>query len=93
MNRSQTFASPDDKPSYGHGAETYTLEDFSDLVEEYDRFLAQSLSFREATNPDQSKTPSTMKTKLQQLEIENEQLKSQILNLTTLLTKSLSKDA
>lgn len=33
-----------DKQTHGHNAGTYTLEDYSELVREYDRYLAPALS-------------------------------------------------
>ena len=41
-----------DKPSLGHHAEAYALEDFSGLVEEYDRYLAPHLSVSDIREPD-----------------------------------------
>jgi hypothetical protein len=40
-----------DKKSAGHHANTYNLEDWSELVEEYDRFLAPYLSTSDPRDP------------------------------------------
>jgi len=46
-----------DKPSLGHHAEAYALEDYSGLVEEYDRYLAPYLSIPDMKEPDAPKEP------------------------------------
>ena len=51
-----------DKPSLGHHAEAYALEDYSGLVEEYDRYLEPYLSISEIREPDASKEPVTQGT-------------------------------
>ena len=40
-----------DKPSLGHHAEVYSLEDYSSLVEEYDRYLAPCLPIKNHKEP------------------------------------------
>jgi integrase len=42
-----------DKPSLGHHAEAYSLEDYSSLVEEYDRYLAPCLPIKNHKEPDE----------------------------------------
>ena len=42
-----------DKPSLGHHAEAYSLEDYSSLVEEYDRYLAPLLPIENHREPDE----------------------------------------
>ncbi len=44
-----------DKPSLGHHAEAYALEDYSGLAEEYDRYLAPYLSISDIHEPDAPK--------------------------------------
>ena len=74
-----------DKQTHGHNAGTYTLEDFSELVEEYDRYLAPYLSIENLTERDEPReTLSTVR--LEKLSTENAELKEQIIRLTKLLT-------
>jgi hypothetical protein len=47
-----------DKQTHGHNAGTYTREDFSQLVQEYDRFLAPFLSIGEPREPDEPIDPT-----------------------------------
>ena len=51
-----------DKPSLGHHAEAYALEDYSGLVEEYDRYLAPYLSIPDICEPDAPKEPNKQET-------------------------------
>ena len=41
-----------DKPSLGHHAEAYALEDHAGLIQEYDRYLAPYLSIPDMHEPD-----------------------------------------
>lgn len=75
-----------DKPSYGHGAETYTLEDFDSLVQEYDKYLAKELTLDppDGSNP----SPSRQDTELQESLIEeNRRLREEVLKLAELVTR------
>ena len=47
-----------DKPSLGHHAESYALEDYSGLVEEYDRYLVPYLSIPDMKEPEPSIEPT-----------------------------------
>ena len=49
-----------DKMSAGHEASTYTLEDWTELINEYDRYLAPYLSLREPFDPLDSREPNAM---------------------------------
>jgi hypothetical protein len=80
-----------DKQSYGHNARTYTLEDFGELVREYDRYLAPHLPIHEPREPDEPREP-TIGQQLEALVKENAELKEQILMLSKLLTKTLAKE-
>lgn len=78
-----------DKLSYGHHPEAYTLEDFSELIAEYDKYLAPRLGFGNADKDplaDAPKEPTTdNKDKLiEQLMKHNEQLQATIETLRTL---------
>ncbi len=75
-----------DKQSHGHNAGTYTLEDFSNLVQEYDRFLMPFLSISDPREPDGPSEPYTSK-QLERLLNENLRLRAQVLTLTRLLTR------
>jgi len=77
-----------DKQSYGHEAGTYTLEDFSELVKEYDRHLAPFLSIENPQEPDEAGIP-LKGNQLELLQQENAQLKEQLLKLTQLLAQYL----
>jgi hypothetical protein len=46
-----------DKQTHGHNAGTYTLEDFSELVQEYDKFLAPYLPVGNPRTPDDPTEP------------------------------------
>ena len=46
-----------DKMSAGHEANTYTLEDWTELINEFDRYLAPYLSLREPRDPLDAKEP------------------------------------
>ncbi|MBI3859547.1 MAG: hypothetical protein HY296_04830 [Thaumarchaeota archaeon] len=80
-----------DKQSHGHNASTYTLEDFSDLVQEYDRYLMPFLSISDPREPDEPTKPFTTTSELDQVGKENAELKEQILKLTRILTEALAK--
>jgi hypothetical protein len=77
-----------DKQSHGHNAGTYTLEDFSGLVYEYDKFLFPYLSVEDAKEPNAPMDLSG-NSELEQLRIENAELKEQIVTLTKVLTKRI----
>jgi len=72
-----------DKMSAGHEANVYTLEDHSQLVADYDRYLAPRLGLGNADKDPLTDTPATS------LAQENRDLKEQILKLTKLLTERL----
>ena len=78
-----------DRQTHGHSAGTYTLEDFSELVQEYDRYLAPHLSINEPIEPDEPKEPCNNK-RLEALLKENADLKEQILKLSKLLIEGLA---
>ncbi len=80
-----------DKQSWGHEAGTYTLEDFTELVQEYDRFLAPYLSIENPTEPDDPKEPFAESALFENLHRENQELKEQIIRLTRLLTEKLTE--
>jgi hypothetical protein len=77
-----------DKATWGHAADTYTLQDFGDLIREYDRFLAPYLSLTALKEPDDPREPFKNE-QLEQLLKENQELKEQILKLLKLLTEKL----
>jgi integrase len=81
-----------DKQTHGHNAGTYTLEDFSGLVKDYDQYLAPYLSIENPREPDEPREP-TSNTAIEQLLKENSELKEQLIKLTKLLTEQLSKQA
>jgi hypothetical protein len=71
----------------GHCAENYSLEDYSELVEEYDRYLANALDL---SSPYREKEPiKPTGTELEQLRQQNAELTQQLMKLTTLLTQKL----
>ena len=70
----------------GHCAENYSLEDYSELVEEYDRYLSSQLDI---SRSHQRATP-LISTDLDRLLTENAELKDQLLKLTKLLTQRLA---
>jgi hypothetical protein len=76
-----------DKQSYGHNAGTYTLEDFSSLVKDYDHYLAPYLSISNPREPDEPKEPIGT-SEIEQLHKENAELKDELIKLTKLLTRS-----
>jgi hypothetical protein len=83
-----------DKQSWGHNAGTYTLEDFTDLINEYDRFLAPYLSIGEPKEPDAPKDPtrsSPQTDELHALREENAELKSQLIENNRIMQKLLVK--
>jgi hypothetical protein len=59
-----------DKQSLGHEAGTYTLEDYSGLVKEYDKYLEPYLSIRNPREPDEPNEPFENK-QLEQLRKEH----------------------
>jgi integrase len=73
-----------DRQSYGHNAGTYTLEDYSGLVKDYDRYLAPYLQIGNPKEPDEPKEP-VQSQQLEQLLKENQELKEQIIKLSKLL--------
>jgi hypothetical protein len=70
----------------GHCAENYSLEDYSELIEEYDRYLAKSLALSEA-HPE---TGPIKPTGLDRLLKENAELKEQLIKLTKFLTQNMT---
>ncbi|MDG6921407.1 MAG: hypothetical protein JRN59_07755 [Nitrososphaerota archaeon] len=77
-----------DKQSWGHGAETYTLEDFGELIQEYDRHLARLLPI----SPEETERigePFGKERALAEVMKENTKLKERLLNLTKMLEESL----
>jgi len=83
-----------DKQSLGHNAGTYTLEDFSELINEYDTFLAPYLSIGEPKEPDTPKEPirSSAKTdEIEDLRKENAELKAQLIENNRLMQRFIEK--
>jgi len=83
-----------DKQSLGHNARTYTLEDFAELINEYDRFLAPYLSIGEAKEADAPKDPMRSSAKTDEIEAlrkENAELKTQLIENNRLMQKLLAK--
>jgi hypothetical protein len=83
-----------DKQSLGHNAGTYTLEDFADLIAEYDRFLAPYLSIGEPKEPDEPRAPIQGSPKANELELlrrQNDELKAQIIENNRIMQKLLAK--
>ncbi len=78
-----------DRQTHGHNASTYTLEDYSELVKEYDRYLAPYLSIASPIEPDEPREPFRQASDLDDLKRENAELKDQIMKLTKLLTDQL----
>ena len=78
-----------DKQTHGHNASAYTLEDFDELVEEYDQYLAPCLSIRSPKEPDDPKG-SFKNNQLEQLQMENGELKEQVLELSRLLRAAMA---
>jgi hypothetical protein len=75
-----------DKPSLGHHAEAYSLEDYSSLVEEYDRYLAPCLPIKNHKEPEEPinlirQTPEA-NTLLRTIETLQETVKALTLQLT-----------
>ncbi|HEV2139450.1 MAG TPA: hypothetical protein VGR53_11495 [Nitrososphaerales archaeon] len=79
-----------DKQTHGHNAGTYTLEDFSELVHEYDKYLAPYLSIEEPKELDDPKDPFKTTAELEQLRQENKELREHLLSLTKLLNEQLT---
>ena len=75
-----------DRQTHGHNASTYTLEDYSELVKEYDRYLAPYLSIANPIEPNEPREPFRQASGLDDLKRENAELKDQIMKLTKLLT-------
>jgi len=83
-----------DKQSLGHNAGTYTLEDFTDLINEYDRFLAPYLSIGEPKEPDVPKDPIRSSAKIDEIEAlrrENAELKAQLIENNRIIQRLLAK--
>jgi hypothetical protein len=78
-----------DKQTHGHNAGTYTLEDYSELIEEYNQYLTPYLSIGDPREPDEPKEPFK-NSEFEQLRKENAELKGELLKLTKLLTEKLS---
>ena len=79
-----------DRMSAGHEANTYTLEDWTQLVSEYSRFLEPFLSIADPIDPLDSAPSKSQFQTLEKLTLENAQLKEQIVKLTDVLTKKFS---
>ncbi len=73
-----------DKQSYGHDADTYTLEDSSSLVSHYDKYLAPFLSITNPREPDEF-NEAQERTPLAELRMENQLLREQLVMLANLL--------
>ena len=89
-----------DKMSAGHEADIYTLTDWSDLVEEYDRFLAPYLSLRQPLNPldavdyhmqDQSAVIQTITNLNRTIENQNKSIQQLTQTIRTLTEPNSSK--
>jgi len=78
-----------DKMTAGHEADTYTLEDWTEIVNEYDRYLAPYLSIANPTNPFQPVEPISQSKLLEALRDENAELKGLVLKLSKLLSDNL----
>jgi hypothetical protein len=75
-------------------AGTYTLEDFTDLMNEYDRFLAPYLSIGEPKEPDSPKDPirpTASSDEMEALLKENAELKAQVIENNRIMQKLLAK--
>jgi hypothetical protein len=73
-----------DKLSWGHGAETYTLEDFDELVREYDHFLAPSLPIETEHTTTEPRVEGLENLEL--LRRENAALRDQVLRLSNIIS-------
>ncbi len=82
-----------DRMTEGHEANVYTLEDWSELVKEYDQHLAPYLSISKPREPDEPTEPFQQSAPMTQLQKENSELKEQIVKLTKLLTEKLTERA
>jgi hypothetical protein len=83
-----------DKQSWGHNAGTYTLEDFTDLINEYDRFLAPYLSVGEPKEPDAPRDPirsSAQAIEVESVRRENAELKAQLIENNRIMQRLLAK--
>ncbi len=78
-----------DKQNYGHNAGTYTLEDYSDLVKDYDHYLTPHLSIGNPKEPDEPRDP-LKSPQIEQLLRDNTELKEQLLILTKILTQTMT---
>ena len=79
-----------DKPSLGHDAESYVLEDFSGLVVDYDRFLAPYISIPDMHEPDLANEPTKTRevsTLLKTIETLQETIKTLTLQLAEARTR------
>lgn len=79
-----------DKPSLGHHAEAYSLEDYSGLVNEYDRFLAPFLPIKNHKEPDEPIEPTKTQdasTLLKTIETLQETIKTLTLQLAEARTR------
>jgi integrase len=76
------------KQKVGNYAHHYQLEDDTQLVEEYEKYLAPFLSISDPREPDNPKEPFN-NSELKELRTENQELKEQILKLTKLLTERI----
>jgi len=79
-----------DKQSWGHEAGTYTLEDFTELVNEYDRFLVNYLPIASPMEPTEGSGNAEIV--VERLEKENQELKNQITRLAHLLSEKLGSE-
>jgi hypothetical protein len=79
-----------DKPAYGHNADTYTLQDFNDLIAEYDRFLAPYLSINVPKEPDEPRSRINDSDNLEAAQKRIAELTEQVLKLTVLLADNLT---
>ena len=74
-----------DKPSLGHHAEAYSLEDYSGLVKEYDTYLASCLPIKNRKEPDEPinlmKQTTDVNTLLKTIETLQETIKALTLQL------------
>jgi integrase len=80
-----------DKQTHGHNAGTYTLEDFSQLVQEYDKFLASFLSIGEPREPDEPINPTKQTPDLNALLKTIETLQETIRTLTHQLSEARTR--
>jgi hypothetical protein len=74
-----------------HNAGTYTLEDHTDLIGEYDRYLVPYLSISDPKEPNDSRDPSTLATRTRIPRRENAELKAQLIDNNRIMQKLLAK--